>query len=178
MAGMLLLPLVLLAIAWLQESLDQLVFGGRWALPMVHGGPFWGVLTAPFSHSDWSHLLSNSLWFLPLSYLVLLNGLRAYIAVWMAVYATAPWCGCGCRWQAMVSPAWSMAFGLSAADRLAGETAAQRVVVVGMSARLWRLAPGVAALPQSARRELDWPHLRLCRRLDRGMGRAQVAITA
>ena len=42
MAGMLLLPLVLLAIAWLQESLDQLVFGGRWALPMVHGGPFWG----------------------------------------------------------------------------------------------------------------------------------------
>ena len=86
---MLLLPLVLLAIAWLQESLDQLVFGGRWALPMVHGGPFWGVLTAPFSHSDWSHLLSNSLWFLPLSYLVLLNGLRAYVAVWMAVYATA-----------------------------------------------------------------------------------------
>ncbi|MEL0340330.1 MAG: rhomboid family intramembrane serine protease, partial [Synechococcus sp.] len=86
---MLLLPLVLLAIAWLQESLDQLVFGGRWALPMVHGGPFWGVLTAPFSHSDWSHLLSNSLWFLPLSYLVLLNGLRAYIAVWIAVYATA-----------------------------------------------------------------------------------------
>ena len=106
---MLLLPLVLLAIAWLQESLDQLVFGGRWALPMVHGGPFWGVLTAPFSHSDWSHLLSNSLWFLPLSYLVLLNGLRAYIAVWIAVYATAALVCCGCRWQAMVSPAWSMA---------------------------------------------------------------------
>ena len=86
---MLLLPLVLLAIAWLQESLDQLVFGGRWALPMVHGGPLWGVFTAPFSHSDWSHLLSNSLWFLPLSYLVLLNGFRAYVAVWLGVYATA-----------------------------------------------------------------------------------------
>ena len=37
---MLLLPLVLLGIAWLQESLDQLLFGGRWALPMVHGGRF------------------------------------------------------------------------------------------------------------------------------------------
>ncbi len=86
---MLLLPLVLLGIAWLQESLDQLLFGGRWALPMVHGGPFWGVLTAPFSHSDWSHLVSNSLWFLPLSYLVLLNGVRAYVAVWIGVYATA-----------------------------------------------------------------------------------------
>ena len=72
-----------------QESLDQLLFGGRWALPMVHGGPFWGVLTAPFSHSDWSHLVSNSLWFLPLSYLVLLNGVRAYVAVWIGVYATA-----------------------------------------------------------------------------------------
>ncbi|CAK28086.1 Uncharacterized conserved membrane protein [Synechococcus sp. RCC307] len=86
---MLLLPLVLLGIAWFQESLDQLLFGGRWALPMVHGGPFWGVLTAPFSHSDWSHLVSNSLWFLPLSYLVLLNGVRAYVAVWIGVYATA-----------------------------------------------------------------------------------------
>ena len=86
---LLLLPLVLLGIAWLQESLDQLLFGGRWALPMVHGGPFWGVLTAPFSHSDWSHLVSNSLWFLPLSYLVLLNGVRAYVAVWIGVYATA-----------------------------------------------------------------------------------------
>ena len=86
---MLLLPLLLLALAWLQEILDQLLFGGRWALPMVHGGPLWGVLTAPFSHSDWSHLLSNSLWFLPLSYLVMLNGLRAYVAVWIGVYATA-----------------------------------------------------------------------------------------
>ena len=86
---MLLLPLVLLALAWIQESLDQFLFGGRWALPMVHGGPFWGVLTAPFSHSDWSHLVSNSLWFLPLSYLVLLNGVRAYVAVWIGVYATA-----------------------------------------------------------------------------------------
>ena len=86
---MLLLPLVLLALAWLQEILDQLLFGGRWALPMVNGGPFWGVLTAPFSHSDWSHLVSNSLWFLPLSYLVLLNGLRAYVAVWIGVYVTA-----------------------------------------------------------------------------------------
>ncbi len=83
------LPLLLLGLAWLQELVDQLVFAGRWALPMVHGGPFWGVLTAPFSHADWSHLISNSLWFLPLSWLVLLRGVRDYLAVWIGVYATA-----------------------------------------------------------------------------------------
>ena len=83
------LPLLLLSLAWLQELMDQLFFGGRWALPMVHGGPVWGVLTAPFSHGDWNHLISNSIWFLPLSWLVLLRGVRDYIAVWIGVYAMA-----------------------------------------------------------------------------------------
>ena len=173
---MLLLPLVLLALAWIQESLDQFLFGGRWALPLVHGGPFWGVLTAPFSHSDWSHLVSNSLWFLPLSYLVLLNGVRAYVAVWIGVYATAAlvW-----LWLPVASHGLSgVVYGLLGYLLLIGWLGGGRsaCLVVGMSARLWRLAAGVAALPQSARRELDWPHLWLCRRLDRGMGCAQVAI--
>ena len=83
------LPLFLLTLAWLQELVDQLLFAGRWALPMVHGGPVWGVFTAPFSHGDWNHLISNSLWFLPLSWLVLLRGVRDYIAVWIGVYSMA-----------------------------------------------------------------------------------------
>jgi membrane associated rhomboid family serine protease len=47
------------------------------------------VLTAPFSHSGFGHLLANSLMFLPLSWLVLAKSRRDYIAVWLGVYVTA-----------------------------------------------------------------------------------------
>ena len=83
------LPLLLLAIAWSQELIDQLVFSGQWNLPMLPGGSILGVLTAPFSHGGFGHLISNSLWFLPLSWLVLAKGLRDYLAVWIGVYITA-----------------------------------------------------------------------------------------
>jgi len=82
-----LLPVALLAVAWGQELVDQLLFAGRWNLPMVPGGSPWGILTAPFSHAGFGHLISNSLWFLPLSWLVLLHGRRAYLAVWLGVLA-------------------------------------------------------------------------------------------
>jgi membrane associated rhomboid family serine protease len=81
----LLLPVLILALAWTQELVDQVVFGGRWNLPLVPGGPAWGILTAPFSHGGFAHLISNSLWFLPLSWLVLTRGLRPYLRVWAAV---------------------------------------------------------------------------------------------
>lgn len=81
----LLLPVLILAVPWLQELLDQLLFGGRWNLPLVPGGPVWGVFTSPFSHGGFAHLFSNSLWFLPLSWLVLSRGLRPYLRVWASV---------------------------------------------------------------------------------------------
>lgn len=84
-----LLPVGLLAIAWIQELIDQLFFGGRWNLPMLPGGSFLGVLTAPFSHSGFGHLMANSLLFLPLSWLVLLRGRRDYLAVWIGVVVCA-----------------------------------------------------------------------------------------
>ncbi len=87
--GVAVLPLLILAVPWVQEIIDQLVFGGRWNLPMVPGGPFLGVLTAPFSHGGFGHLISNSLWFLPLSWLVLAKSRGDYLAVWLGVYATA-----------------------------------------------------------------------------------------
>jgi membrane associated rhomboid family serine protease len=87
--GKALLPVAILSIAWIQECVDQLLFGGRWNLPLVQGGPFWGLLTAPFSHAGFAHLLANSLWFLPLSWLVLLHGRRAYLAVWLGVLVAA-----------------------------------------------------------------------------------------
>ncbi|MEB3276478.1 MAG: rhomboid family intramembrane serine protease [Cyanobacteriota bacterium] len=85
----LLLPPLILLIPWGQELIDQLLFGGRWNLPMIPGGSFIGVLTAPFSHSGFGHLLGNSLLFVPLSWLVLIQGRRHYLAVWLGVYATA-----------------------------------------------------------------------------------------
>lgn len=83
------LPLLLLALSWTQELIDQIAFGGRFNLPMLPRGPLLGVLTAPFSHAGFSHLLANSLWFLPLSWLVLLHGRRAYLAVWLGVLLAA-----------------------------------------------------------------------------------------
>ncbi len=89
LGGTLVLPLLPLGLAWLQEVLDQLLFGGRWNLPMLPGGPWWGVLTAPFSHSGFGHLMANTLVFLPLSWLVLLRGRRDYLAVWLGVLLCA-----------------------------------------------------------------------------------------
>lgn len=87
--GMAVLPVLILAVPWVQEIIDQVFFGGRWNLPMVPGGPFLGVLTAPFSHGGFGHLISNSLWFLPLSWLVLAKSRGDYLAVWLGVYGTA-----------------------------------------------------------------------------------------
>jgi len=85
----LLFPFFILVIPWLQKLLDQFLFSGQWNLPMTPGGSFLGVLTAPFSHSGFGHLLANSLTFIPLSWLVLLRGRLDYLAVWLGVYATA-----------------------------------------------------------------------------------------
>jgi membrane associated rhomboid family serine protease len=89
LGGLVLLPLLILVIPWTQEIIDQLLFGGRWNLPMVPGGSFLGVLTAPFSHAGFGHLISNSLWFVPLSWLVLAKSRGDYLAVWIGVYVTA-----------------------------------------------------------------------------------------
>jgi membrane associated rhomboid family serine protease len=84
-----LIPFLILAVAWGQELLDQVLFAGRWNLPMQQGGSLLGVVTAPFSHSGFPHLISNSLWFLPLSWLVLLHGRGAYLMVWISVMIAA-----------------------------------------------------------------------------------------
>ena len=76
------LPIALIGIAWGIEIVDPLFFGGTLNFPVTPGGPWSGIFTAPFSHADWGHLIGNTLYFLPLSYLVLLNGLSHYVAVW------------------------------------------------------------------------------------------------
>ena len=89
MAARWVIPLLLLGLACCQELIDQLLFKGRWNLPMGQGQPLWGVLTSHFSHTGFGHLLSNSLVFLPLSWLVLTRGIKDYFAVWLGVIITA-----------------------------------------------------------------------------------------
>ena len=79
----LILPLGLISVAWIQEIIDQLFFAGRFNLPVGTGTPVWSLLTAPFSHAGFGHLIGNTLLFLPLSYLVLSKGCRDYLAVWI-----------------------------------------------------------------------------------------------
>ena len=85
MRSRLLLPLLILGVAWAQELIDQLIFAGQLNLPMGPDQPWWGVVTAPFSHAGFGHLISNSLAFLPLSWLVLSRGMRDYLSVWLCV---------------------------------------------------------------------------------------------
>ena len=85
----LLIPPLILVIPWTQELIDQLLFGGSWNLPMTPRGPWVGVLTAPFSHGGFGHLMANSLMFLPLSWLVLAKSRRDYLAVWVGVMLSA-----------------------------------------------------------------------------------------
>ncbi len=66
----LILPLGLISVAWIQEIIDQLFFAGRFNLPVGTGTPVWSLLTAPFSHAGFGHLIGNTLLFLPLSQLV------------------------------------------------------------------------------------------------------------
>lgn len=76
---------MLVGLAWLQELIDTLVLRGQGSLALGPGSAWWTLFTAPFSHGGFSHLLTNTLVFLPLSYLVMVKGLRAYLAVWIGV---------------------------------------------------------------------------------------------
>jgi membrane associated rhomboid family serine protease len=74
--------LLLLAGLWLLEVLDQ--FSGNQLDQLgieardVDGMP--EIFTAPFLHAGWDHLISNSLPFFVLGFLVLLSGLARWVA--------------------------------------------------------------------------------------------------
>lgn len=71
--GKFLLPLVILAIPWTQEILDQVFFRGRWNFVLhprtIEGIP--GIFLSAFSHANFAHLIGNSLAFALFSWLVL-----------------------------------------------------------------------------------------------------------
>ena len=76
-----LIMLLLLAGMWMLELLDQLS-GNQLDQLGIHARDFDGmpeILSAPFLHAGWDHLMSNSLPFLVLGFLVLLSGLARWL---------------------------------------------------------------------------------------------------
>jgi membrane associated rhomboid family serine protease len=76
-----LIMLVMLAGMWILELLDQLS-GNQLDQLGIHAREIDGmpeILTAPFLHAGWDHLMSNSLPFLVLGFLVLLSGVARWV---------------------------------------------------------------------------------------------------
>ena len=76
-----LIMLLLLAGMWVLELLDQLS-GNQLDQLGIHARDFDGmpeILSAPFLHAGWDHLISNSLPFVVLGFLVLLSGLARWL---------------------------------------------------------------------------------------------------
>jgi len=76
-----LIMLLLLAGMWMLELLDQLS-GNQQEQLAIHAREVDGmpeILTAPFLHAGWDHLISKSLPFLVLGFLVLLSGLARWL---------------------------------------------------------------------------------------------------
>jgi membrane associated rhomboid family serine protease len=77
-----LVMLLLLAGLWILELLDQLS-GNELDQLGIHAREVDGmpeIFTAPFLHAGWDHLISNSLPFYVLGFLVLLSGLARWVA--------------------------------------------------------------------------------------------------
>jgi len=75
------LMLVLLGALWILEFVDQLS-GNRLDDFGIHTRELDGlgeIFTAPFLHAGWDHLISNSVAFLVLGFLVLLGGLARWL---------------------------------------------------------------------------------------------------
>lgn len=76
-----LIMLTMLAGMWILELLDQLS-GNQLDQLGIHAREIDGmpeILTAPFLHAGWDHLISNSLPFVVLGFLVLLSGLARWL---------------------------------------------------------------------------------------------------
>ncbi|MDE3724901.1 rhomboid family intramembrane serine protease [Nocardiopsis sp. N85] len=79
----------MLAAMWVFEILDFLLFGGtldhRYGLSSWDLGEPWTVLTAPFMHGNFQHLIGNSLPFLVLGSLVAFSGLSRFLITTLIV---------------------------------------------------------------------------------------------
>ena len=86
LAVRLLLPTIIIGIAWVQEAVDNIFFGGNWIFATGKEEPLWSIILSWFSHENMQHLLGNTIIFLPLSWLVLIKGIRNYLSIWGCVF--------------------------------------------------------------------------------------------
>jgi membrane associated rhomboid family serine protease len=74
------LPFYLLALPWAQQTIDQIIFNGRWNIAIIprqiDGLP--GIFFSNFSHADFTHLIANSIPFIIFSWLILIQSRRRY----------------------------------------------------------------------------------------------------
>lgn len=95
---------------WLMEIVDQLIFGGGLdgfgIRPRTVDG-LQGILFAPTLHSDFSHLMANTIPLLVLGWFVLLRGTRTFVVVTVVVVLVS---GLG-TW--LIGPARSIHIGAS-----------------------------------------------------------------
>ena len=80
-----------LALLWFLEFIDVLT-GGRLdglGIRARDAGDLWAILTAPFIHYGWAHLASNSIPFLVLGFVVLLDGPRRWLVTTVIAVLTS-----------------------------------------------------------------------------------------
>lgn len=72
--------LLLLLVLWICHALNSTVLGGqlRQLGLQPRQSPLWHVLSAPFVHASWDHLLANSVPLLVLGTLINLRGVRQF----------------------------------------------------------------------------------------------------
>lgn len=76
-------PVVMLAIMWIMRVVNMVVPGSVHALGVRAWSPLslWAIITSPFVHVSWFHLLSNTIPFLVLGLIVAFDGARRFAVV-------------------------------------------------------------------------------------------------
>ncbi|MBB5365585.1 rhomboid family intramembrane serine protease [Deinococcus humi] len=79
---------VLVGLVWIQEIVDLLGFGGRldyYGIEPRVPGTFWHVLTAPFLHYGFAHLIANTVPLAVLAFMSAVRGVGRFLAVTLVV---------------------------------------------------------------------------------------------
>ncbi|CAM3636566.1 rhomboid family intramembrane serine protease [Deinococcus frigens] len=78
----------LIAAVWVQEIIDLFAFGGRldsYGIEPRTPGTFWHVLTAPFLHYGFPHLIANTVPLAVLAFMSAVRGVGRFVAVTLVV---------------------------------------------------------------------------------------------
>ena len=82
------LTAALVAGIWGQEVADQLLFGGsldRYGILPRDGGSFWNILSAPFLHAGFGHLMANTVPLAVLAFMGAVRGVARFVAATLII---------------------------------------------------------------------------------------------